>query len=177
MNILDPVFNRTLFYDFRQWTPRAWTLSIILRILDSSPFSFKNMPKYQKCRQHVIPPSPKTCIVTKIAPSNSIVSLLLFVNKNLQNIPTTINSGADICWSHLQPFFEQPEKIWNPCVTSFLCEHACTVHRSLCPREIGLSSCSCLCSCPSFPRNTSKKLDSSTPAISSLDFHGLISMV
>jgi hypothetical protein len=24
MNILDPIFYRTLFYDSRQWTPRDW---------------------------------------------------------------------------------------------------------------------------------------------------------
>ena len=24
MNILDPIFYRTLFYDFRQWTPQAY---------------------------------------------------------------------------------------------------------------------------------------------------------
>jgi hypothetical protein len=30
MNILDPIFNRTLFHDFRQWIPRALALYIIL---------------------------------------------------------------------------------------------------------------------------------------------------
>jgi hypothetical protein len=37
MNILDPIFYRTLFYDFRQWTPRAekkriWFNTICLKL-------------------------------------------------------------------------------------------------------------------------------------------------
>jgi hypothetical protein len=42
------------------------TMSIILRILGSNLFTFRHMPKYQKCRQHIVPPSLQTCIITRL---------------------------------------------------------------------------------------------------------------
>ena len=85
---------------------------IICRILGSSPFSSRHISKYQKCRQHIVPPSP----------SNSTTSLLVFVNEKLENLPTIMHLAVDIFWSPLQPFFLGSQEKYEILVSPH-CEH------------------------------------------------------
>jgi hypothetical protein len=66
MNILDPISHRTLFYDFRQWTPqenwgtlglqavKALLGSIPAKDINSSNFKVLNMPFFSLIQDFVL---------------------------------------------------------------------------------------------------------------------------